>query len=118
MHIPIHGSAVRPGIGDASELPGDAMRQVRGPHGSKGLEGPHLFVVGEGLVEGGRERMGRLELRTEEGKPLAESPSREERMLRGRGRIAPAGGCAERGARRRGLAAARPRGLRAGAGAC
>lgn len=117
MHILIKRSAVKPGIGNASELSGDAMLQVHGPHRSKGLEGPNWGGAGGGLVEGGR-GWGDLEERTEGGKLLGESPSREKRMLEGRGGVAPAGGCAERGARRRGPAAARPRGLRAGAGAC
>lgn len=46
MHILIKRSAVKPGIGNASELSGDAMLQVRGPHRSKGLEGPNRGGAG------------------------------------------------------------------------
>ena len=58
-HILTHDSAVRLGIGDASELSGMPMLHTRGPHRSKGLEGPNLCVWrGLGIRAGRKGRWG------------------------------------------------------------
>lgn len=104
MHILIQGSAVRPGIGDASELSGDAVLQVRGPHRSKGPEGPNLCVGGDSWREAedgetGRKAGGREAARreSEQGDEDARRKGRRRagwRMRRARREAAGTVGCA------------------------